>query len=188
MTEIIRAIKERRSIRNYKSDPVAEKDILTILETCVYSPSARNQQATHVTVLTKPERIAELNAMVVKCCQKPGFDRYKQMVSSPSYSINFKKAPLFLMVGASREESFCPVEDGSLVLGNILLAAFALDLGACWINQLGSIESEPEFRAYLTSLNFPESHRLIGSACLGYQLGAPPSAPPRKSPFYNIEY
>jgi nitroreductase len=186
MNEIIRAIKERRSIRSYKNTSVSEKDIFTILEACSYSPSARNKQACHITVLTKPQQIAELNTMVIKCCQKPGFDRYKQFVSSSSYSINFQNAPVFMIVGASREESFCPVEDGTLILGNILLSAFSLGLGACWINQLGSIECEPEFRKYLSQLNFPESHRLIGSACLGYPEGNNPVALPRKTSFYNI--
>ena len=78
------------------------------------------------------------------------------------------------------------MEDGSLVLGNILLAAYALGLGACWVNQLGAVCEEPGFRSYLTSLGFPETHLVIGSAAVGYPAGPHPKAHSRKPGQINV--
>ncbi|MDR0354268.1 MAG: nitroreductase family protein, partial [Deltaproteobacteria bacterium] len=110
----------------------------------------------------------------------PGFDRYKDFVSSPGYFINYKNAPLFVIVGVNPDISFCPAEDGALVLGNMLLAAHALDLGGCWINQLGAVCDEPGFRGYLNSLGFPSTHKIIGCAAIGRRSGANPKTPDRK--------
>ncbi|MDR2387271.1 MAG: nitroreductase family protein, partial [Deltaproteobacteria bacterium] len=119
-------------------------------------------------------------AQVKEASKVPGFDRYRDFVSNSSYTINYENAPLFIIVGVNPEVSFFPIHDGTLVLSNIMLAAHGLGLGSCWINQLGAIADEPNFRKYLTGLGFPPSHSLIGSVCVGRVDGQPPRPSPRK--------
>ena len=50
----------------------------------------------------------------------------------------------------------------------MLLAANALDLGACWINQLRWLNDNPVLQAYLQELGLKEGERVYGSVSLGY--------------------
>jgi nitroreductase len=185
MNEVLKALKERRSVRSFTDEDVSLEEIKTILETAAYAPTARNTQAWRALVVRGLDNISRLNDEVKKANQKPGYERYKELAATASYSINFRKAPVFIVVGVDRNESVCQPEDGALVIGYILLAAHALGLGACWINQLGVITDEPEFRAYLTSLGFPPSHLIIGSVALGRRKSLPP-VPERKLDHYDI--
>jgi nitroreductase len=185
MNEVLKALIERRSIRTFTDQDVSEADLKTVLETAAFTPTSRNTQAWHITVIRGLNNIAALNEEVKKANQKPGYERYRQMTANPAYAINFKSAPVFLMVGVDREKSYCPPEDGALVLAYILLAAHSLGLGACWINQLGVITDEPGFREYLTSLGFPKEYGIIGSACLGHP-AQQTGIPERKKDKYNI--
>jgi nitroreductase len=185
VSEVLKALKDRRSVRSFTDEPVSEADLKTILETAAYAPTARNTQAWRATVVRGLDNVARLNEAVKKANQQPGYERYKELTATASYSINFHKAPIFIVVGVDRTESVCQAEDGALVIGYILLAAHALGLGACWINQLGVITDEPEFRAYLTSIGFPETHRIIGCVALGRRASNPP-VPNRNLDHYNI--
>jgi nitroreductase len=183
--EVIKAIKERRSIRSYKPDPIEDGVLDAILSAASYAPTANGTQAWHITALVGRERISELNLRLKEASVVPGFDRYAKFVSG-AYTINFKNAPVFVIVGTHKEKSICPVEDGTLVLSNILLAAHALGLGSCWVNQLGAVGEEPGFRSYLTTLGFPETHQVIGSAAIGHPSGSHPRPASRKPGQINV--
>jgi nitroreductase len=185
VNEVLKALVERRSIRQYTDADVSDSDLKTILETAAYTPTARNIQAWHLTVIRGLEKIALLNSEVRKASQIPGFDRYREMTGNPSYSINFHKAPVFLITGVDPAKSLNPAADGTLVQAYILLAAHSLGLGACWINQLGAIGREPGFRAYLDSLGFPAGCDIIGCVCLGHT-DSYPGLPERNKDKYNI--
>jgi nitroreductase len=186
MSETLKTIRERRSVRSFSGEPVTREETEALLEAACWAPSAMNAQAVHVTAVCGLPRIGELDAALKAASAKPGFDRYKGYVGGPGYSINFRGATLFLIAGADRTKSFCPVEDASLALGNMLLAAHALGLGAVWINQLGPVCDEPGFRKALTGLGFPESHVVVGCAAVGRRKGANPPPPPRVPGRSNI--
>ncbi|MDR3135284.1 MAG: nitroreductase family protein [Deltaproteobacteria bacterium] len=186
MNEIIAGILERRSVRKFTTEAVTDGEMEAILQAASYAPTGRNTQAWYILAFLGLERIRALDAQVKEASKVEGFDRYRDFVSSPNYSINFKNAPLFIVVGVNPEISVTPVQDGSLVLGNILLAAHSLGLGACWVNQLGAIANEPGFRKYLTGLGFPATHILVGSAAVGRIDGQPPRPSPRKHGQINV--
>jgi nitroreductase len=180
MNEILSALLERRSIRKFTEEPIKDGEMDAILQAGSYAPTARNTQGWYIMALLGLERIRALDAQVKEASKVPGFDRYRDFVSNSSYTINYENAPLFIVVGVDPEVSVCPVQDGTLVIANILMAAHGLGLGACWINQLGAIADEPNFRKYLTGLGFPPTHSLIGSVAIGNIDGDPPRAAPRK--------
>ena len=60
------------------------------------------------------------------------------------------------------------VEDGSLVLGNLLNAAHAAKLGSCWINRAREMFDTEEGKALLRQWGIPEHYRGIGCCILGY--------------------
>lgn len=186
MNEVIKALSERRSVRHYRPEAIDEQSLEAIIAAGLAAPSARNSQAVHLTVLVGPDNIGRLNAAVKEATTKPGFDKYAGMADQPGYSINFHQAPVFIIVAVDPAASFCPPEDGALVMGNILLAAHALGLGACWVNQLGPICDEPGFRRVLTDLGLPPTHKIIGCAAVGRRAGDNPKAPALKPGRVNI--
>ena len=72
------------------------------------------------------------------------------------------------------------VEDGSLVIGNMLLAAHALGLGACWIHRAREEFESPEGKTLLAKWGITGDYIGVGHCILGYPASAPQAAAPRK--------
>lgn len=114
---VIQAIIERRSIRKYSGKPVEKSEIILLLKTAMYAPSARNQQPWHFIVIDDRSllgRIMEVHP-------------YASMLSVASAAI--------LVCGDENLElskGYWPV-DCAAATQNLLLAAHALGLGAVWL-------------------------------------------------------
>ena len=61
-----------------------------------------------------------------------------------------------------------PVEDGSLCLGNMFNAAYALGLGSRWINRIRETFETELGKELLKEWNIPENYVGIGHCILGY--------------------
>ncbi|KUK37664.1 MAG: Nitroreductase, partial [Thermodesulfobacterium commune] len=55
LNPVLEVIKNRRSIRSFKKDPIPEKDLRLILEAATWAPSAGNLQPWHFVVVRDPE-------------------------------------------------------------------------------------------------------------------------------------
>ena len=122
MNEIIKAMEERRSIRKFKPDMPAKQDLEQIIEAGLYAANGMGQQATITIAVTNKElrdELSEINRKIGGWDE--GFD--------PFYG-----APAILLVLANKERSTY-VYDGSLVMGNMMLAAHTLGLGSIWIHR-----------------------------------------------------
>ena len=91
----------------------------------------------------------------------------------------FYGAPVVLIVLADRSVPTY-VYDGSLVMGNLMLAAHSLGIGSCWIHRAKEEFDSPEGRAILTDLGIDGDYEGIGHCILGYPMGDIPEAKPRK--------
>lgn len=179
MNEVIRTILERRSIRQYKADPIPEKDLNLIIQAGLYAPSARNRQPWHVIVLQGTEMIDELTAELKAAVKRMPDNPYASLVGADSYTVNFH-APVFVIVSADPAVSPLALADCALLLGNMFLAAHSLGIGSCWVNQLGSACGEPAFRDILTKMDVPPQNMIYGCGAFGYPKSAPGSAPKRR--------
>jgi nitroreductase len=72
------------------------------------------------------------------------------------------------------------LQDGSLVLGNLMTAAASLGVGSCWINRAKELFEMPEGKALLAKWGLPETLRGVGNCILGYPEGEIPAPRPRK--------
>jgi nitroreductase len=109
-------INSRRSVRQWKNEPVSDSDIQKILEAAMNAPSAGNEQPWHFIVVKDKDLLVKASAI------------------NP-YGGFVKNAPLAILVcGDTRLERFKGywVQDCSLAVENMLLAAHALGLGAVW--------------------------------------------------------
>ena len=167
MNEIIKAMEERRSIRKFKPDMPAKEDLEQIIEAGLYAANGMGKQATITIAVTNKklrDRLSAINAKIGGW--KEGFD--------PFYG-----APVVLIVLGQKD---CPthVYDGSLVMGNLMLAAHELGVGSCWIHRAKE-EFETEFgKELLKSLGIEGKYEGIGHCVLGYPEGDYPKAPERK--------
>ena len=167
MNEIIKAMEERRSIRRFKPDMPKKEDLEQIIEAGLYAANGKGKQAAIVVAVTNRElrdRIAKDNCKIGGW--EEGFD--------PFYG-----APAMLIVLAEKDWPN-RVYDGSLVMGNMMLAAHALGLGSIWIHRAKEEFEQPEYKALLASLGIQGEWEGVGHCAVGYIDGEPPKAAKRK--------
>jgi nitroreductase len=162
---VIDAIKNRRSIRKYKSDAIPHETIAQIVEAGEYAASGMNRQQTIVVAITNKEirdRLAKDNASVM------GRD------GDPFYG-----APAVLVVLAAAD---CPtgIYDGSLVMGNLMLAAHSLGVDSCWIHRAKETFEMPQWKQFLKDIGVEGDYIGIGNCILGYRDMEYPAAAERK--------
>ena len=78
------------------------------------------------------------------------------------------------------------LQDGSLVLGNMMLAAHAIGLGSCWINREREMFATAEGKALMQEFGLPDGLTGIGALALGYPAAPPRDPKPRKENYYRI--
>ena len=167
MSEVLNKMKERRSIRKFKTDMVPQETIDQIIEAGLYAASGKGEQAAIVIQVTNKElrdEIAEMNRKIGGWDE--GFD--------PFYG-----APAILIV-LGRKDWPTYVYDGSLVMGNLMLAAHDLGIGSCWIHRAKEEFESPWGKNLLKSLGVDGEYEGIGHCALGYADGEAPKAAERK--------
>lgn len=167
MNDIIKAMKERRSVRKFKSDMPDKKDIEQIVEAGLYAANGRGKQAVITVAVTNRElrdKISDINRKIGGWSE--GFD--------PFYG-----APVILIVLADKNWPTC-VYDGSLVMGNMMLAAHSLGLGSIWIHRAKEEFETNEYKELLKSLGVEGEWEGIGHCAVGYADGDIPNPADRK--------
>ena len=162
MNETLNTLKNRCSTKSYRPDPVSDTLLDQVLEAGLYAPSGMNGQKVYsVAVRDKETRdlLSRLNAGIM------GFDKD-----------SFYGAPCVIVVLADPDHRTW-VEDGSLVLGNMLNAACSLGLGCCWIHRAREVFDMPEGKALLKQWGLPEHLRGVGNCIVGYAAAEPQRKP-----------
>lgn len=165
MSEVINNMKTRRSIRKYKPDMIPEDVLNRIIEAGTYAATGMGKQSPIIIAVTNKEirdKFSKMNAEIM------GVD------SDPFYG-----APVVLIVLADKARPTY-VYDGSLVMGNLMLAAHAEGIGSCWIHRAKEKFESAEGKAFLKSLGIEGDYEGIGHCVLGYTDGEEPKAMPRK--------
>lgn len=155
----------RRSVRKYSDRPVEDEKLDKVLTAGLYAPTGMNNQLPVLVAVRDKEtrdKLSRMNAAVMGASGDP-----------------FYGAPCVIVV-LSDPERMTWVEDGSLVLGNLMNAAHSLGLGSCWIHRAKECFDTPEGKALLRAWGVPENYRGVGNCILGYA-EEEPEAKPRKS-------
>ena len=166
--EVLNAIKTRRSIRKYKAEQITDEQLDAILEAGTYAATGMGKQSPVIVVVQKPELIAKLSKMNAAVMGT---------TSDPFYG-----APTVLIVLADPERGTY-VEDGSLVMGNLMLAAHAVGVDSCWIHRAKEEFETPEGKELLKSLGIEGDYEGIGHLVLGYAAAPAKEAAPRKADY-----
>lgn len=169
--EVLNGILTRRSVRKYKPDPVPEELVEEIVKAGTYAASGMGQQSPLILAVTNREirdRLAEENARVLG---NPGSD--------PFYG-----APAVLVVLADKSCS-THLYDGSLVMGNMMLAAHSVGLGSCWIHRAREVFEGEYGKALLKKLGIEGGYEGIGNCIIGYPAEPLRPAAPRKEDYIH---
>ena len=163
--DTMEAILTRRSVKRYRPDPVPEGLIERIVEAGLYAASGMNRQSPILIAVTDKNLRNRLSAMNAKILG---------MQTDPFYG-----APAVIAVLADRSvpTTIC---DGSLAIGNMMLAAHALGLGSCWIHRAEEEFDSPEGKAILGELGIEGDYVGVGHCIIGYADGPLPEAPARR--------
>ena len=165
MSDVLEKMKTRRSIRSFKPDMVPKEILEKIVEAGTYAASGMNNQKTVIAAVTDKDlrdRLSGMNAGIMGSDKDP-----------------FYGAPVVLIVLADKSCG-TRVYDGSLVMGNLMLAAHELGIGSCWIHRAKEEFESPEGKEILKSLGLEGEYEGIGHCVLGYVDGEYPGIPERK--------
>lgn len=154
MNEMVALFTERRSCRKFLDKAVSRELVDQVVEAGLYAPSAENRQSTKCIVIQDQEVIA-------------GLSKIDGIFDGNMDGDAFYGAKTIILV-VSDETNKTYIEDGSLVLGNMLNAAFALGLGSCWVHWARETLETPYGNKLKKKWNIPEEYVGIGFCILGY--------------------
>ncbi len=142
MNDFIDLIKERRSIRKFKDDPISQAKIDKILEAARWTPSGKNNQPWKFLIVEEDEELK------------------KKISEKTHYSETVKNSPMLLLIFLDKEKGYDRTKDVQSIgacCQNIWLTTHSLGLGAVWngeilnkkeeVNEILGISSDLELMA-----------------------------------------
>ncbi|EFB76347.1 nitroreductase [Subdoligranulum variabile] len=168
--EVLSAIAARRSCRAYQPEQIKPEELDAVLQAGTWAPTGMNRQSPVIVAVQDKEtrdRLSAINAAIMGSNGDP-----------------FYGAPTVLVVLADRSVH-THVEDGSLVLGDLLLAASSIGLGSCWIHRAKETFETEEGKEMLRKWGLdPDKYVGVGNCILGYPApGGVKAATPRKADY-----
>lgn len=139
-------LRRRRSVREFTDEAVDDATLNKIIELARWAPSSYNRQAFYFKIVRDRETVDWLGD-------------FKGDNSAP-----IKRAPMAVAIVADCESTPLPVEDGTLLTHQFMLAAAWHGLGTCWIGHMNRDEIKER-------LEIPNAHHLVTVTPLGYPAG-----------------
>lgn len=178
--EAFEAILTRRSTRKYKPDMPATELIEKVIEAGRYAPSGSNSQTTHFIVFRDKDVLTQMAELAQSEFAK--MEITEDMYISMKGSINAAKkggyvfhysAPVFIVV-ANKKGYGNAMADSACALETMMIAANALDLGSCWINQLHWLDGNAAVHEFMLKHGLNADETITGGLILGYPFDGTP--------------
>lgn len=172
MSETMEKMLGRRSIRRYEDKCVPREVLERIIAAGTYAATGMNRQSPIIVAVTDKavrDQLSALNARIMGADMDP-----------------FYGAPVVLIVLADKTMPTY-VYDGSLVMGNLMLAAHDEGLGSCWIHRAKEEFEMPEGKALLAKLGIEGDYEGIGHCIIGYPAEQPEAKPRKENYVYWVE-
>ena len=179
--ELLKAIKGRRSVRDFTGETVADATLGELIDAAIHAPSAMNQQPWCFVIVNNQALLAEISDKAKAHLLEASHgellpQRFRGLLFDPNFNI-FYHAPVLIVI-AVVEPTRWAVEDCALAAQDLMLAAYAVGLGTCWIGfaqgWLGTSEGK-------SALGLPASHVPVAPIIIGHPQHKPASVP-RKEP------
>lgn len=160
-------LKMRRSIREFKPEPLPRDVLVHAIDTARWAPSAINIQPVRWLVVEKPERTRLLAGLMADWMRTVGAGYLQPFIDAwdEGRDLVLRNAPHVIVAHASTENIWSPV-DCTIAVTYLELAAQANGLGTCWSGLLvRAAEHNPRIPEFL---NLPAGHKVYGAAMIGY--------------------
>ena len=164
--EALEVLKNRRAIRAYKPEQIADEELNAVLEAGTFAPTGAGTQGVRIVAVQSPEDVAAVDALNARVLNSPK--------AHPYYG-----APTILLIFET-EDCVTHELDGAAVCTNMLNAAYAVGLGSCWIHRCKQMFELPEGKALLKKWGQPETLSGVASIALGYAACEQPVPKPRR--------
>jgi nitroreductase len=179
--DVNQAISDRRSTRDYTAQAVDEETIRRLIDAAVHAPNASNGQPWTFTVVRDQgllDRISQSakSHMLATLPAGPQSDRYRTMLSDANFQI-FYHAPALILISGTAQGPWV-VEDCALAAENMMLAAFGVGLGTCWIGFAQGFLNTSEGK---DALGIPATWVPVAPIIVGHPK-TDPAPVPRKEP------
>ena len=182
--ELLQAIYERRSVREYTDEPVSDIALRELIDAAILAPSAINQQPWCFVVVKSRPLLAHISdqakAYLLKSSLGAPVHPFRDMLNDPKFDI-FYGAPALIVIAAAEPTDWA-IEDCALAAENLMLVAHGAGLGTCWIGFAQNWLGTPEGKA---TLGLPPSYSPVAPIIVGHPRRRPAPVP-RKTP--NIRW
>ena len=169
--KFLEIIRTRRSYRSYQPKQITDEQLNAVLEAGTYAPTSRGLQSPFIVAIQNEElkaRLAKMNAEIMGVTTNPYYD-------APTYVLVFVPS-----------DAPNGIQDASLVMENMMLAAHAQGLGSCWIHREREMFATEEGKELMQQWGLPEGLVGIAALALGYPNGEPSLAKPRKEGYTRV--
>lgn len=163
---VLQAIDLRRSIRSYTGEQISGEHLDLLLSAALASPSARNSQPWHFTVVQNQALIERINRAAVEQLKIGADDAQLNRLNTPGHTI-FHHAPTVIFISANSEGRYAIVDCG-IAVQTIALAAHSLGLGSVILGLPRAAFEGPEKEALERELDFPEGSSFQIAIALGH--------------------
>ena len=171
--QVLEALKNRRSIRKYKTEQIKDEELNAVLEAGTYAPTGMGTQSPLMVVVQDKGTIARLSKMNAAFTADPDGDPF---YGAPTVVI--------VLADSTNRNGFA---DGCLVMGNLMNAAHALGLGSCWVNRARELFDMPEGKALLEKWGVEGEYIGVGNCIVGWPDEAPAMKPRKEKYIYYID-
>lgn len=181
--ELMEAINNRRSVRNYTNVKVANNLIEDLLQAAVQAPSAMNAQPWAYAVIQDDVLLKEYSTRTKQYLldlldKTPLLNRYKAMFENPDFNIFYNARSLIIILANVEEGFHHNAEDCCLAAQNLMLTAHSLGLGTCWVGFARAFLNLPDVQK---ELDIPSNYEVVAPIIVGYPQVNPPAIP-KKDP------
>lgn len=160
--DVLQTISNRRSHRKYADKQLAEETLQAILTAALASPSARNGQPWHFSVVQDQELIQEVHDAAAKEMGRGGSPRF----ADPDFQM-FYHAPTVIFLFGDKGNSWTPVDCG-IAVENIALAAEGLGVGSVILGLPKPAFIGEKADEIKKKLQCPEGYDFVIAISLGY--------------------
>ena len=169
--EALETLYTRRSIKGFTDQMPSQTDIDKITKAGTTAPTCMGMQSPLIIVVKNKalrDELSKMNAEILGTTADP-----------------FYNAPVIIVVLADKSRGTY-LNDGSLVMGNMLNAAHAVGLGACWIHRAKQVFESLRGKELLKEWGIEGDYEGIGHIALGYAAVEPKPAKPRKPDYVRV--
>lgn len=168
MNEVLKAIKERKSVRNYSSKTVPESDLKELAQAAIWAPNAMNAQQWHFSVVSDPKLLQKMSDACQKGMANAPVPFLQEKAKDPNFHAFFH-APAVIVITV--KEGKFTLFDAGTAANTICLAAQSMGYATC-------ITASTEFmfvgdEGLKKELGVPEGYRFACAITLGEEIEGP---------------